>query len=95
LRRRSWQEFAESVLAKAKEYGIDSERDMMRYASLGWVFGYRFDEVAPNLWIAETLRNPELAAGAKLDMVYSQVRAALRTQQKKSESTRTSAGLMS
>jgi hypothetical protein len=55
------------ALSKGREYGFDSEYDVVRYLNLMYALGFDFDRDIRYPWAGEILTDPQLGGHTKVD----------------------------
>ncbi len=64
-----------SCKTKAKTYRITSERDVVLFIVLTFMFGDNFDETEENKWIKTILMNITLTQQEKMELIYARLDA--------------------
>lgn len=59
-------------IERAKTYGIETERDVLSYINLMYLYGDGFDQDPRVPWAGRILRDPKLAPGAKIDRLVEE-----------------------
>ncbi len=65
----------DAAIARARQHGLSSERDLALFVDLDFTLGQNFENQRNEMWIKRILTQKETAAAAKMDLIYQRLAA--------------------